>query len=102
MELRNDQDFLQNLAKKAQQDVQFKKNLLENPVAGIEVFLGKRIIIPQDKKVVIVDQTDPSTIFINLPAVYNTDDYNTDDVELDEEQLDIVAGGMGTPVIDKL
>ena len=88
MELRNDQDFLQNLAKKAQEDAQFKKNLLENPVVVIEVFLGKKIIIPQNKKVVIVDQTDSSTIFINLSAVYSTDD-----VELNEEQLDIVAGG---------
>ena len=95
MELRNDQDFLQNLAKKAQQDVQFRKNLLENPVAGIEGFLGKRLIIPQDKKVVIVDQTDPSTIFINLPSVHDTED-----VELNEDMLDIVAGGGGSiPVI---
>jgi len=90
MELRNDQEFLQNLAKKVQEDAQFKKSLLENPVVGIEVFLGHRIIIPQDKKVVIVDQTDPSTIFINLPAVHDTED-----IELNEEQLDIVAGGAG-------
>ena len=94
MELRNDQEFLQNLAKKVQEDAQFKKNLLENSVLGIEVFLGRRIILPQGKKIAIVDQTDPSTIFINLPAVHSTED-----IELNEEQLDIVAGGGGDTLI---
>jgi hypothetical protein len=38
-------------------------------------------------KIVVVDQTDPSTIFINLPSTQSTED-----VELSEEQLDIVSG----------
>ena len=50
--------------------------------------------MPQGKKIAIVDQTDPSTIFINLPAIASTED-----VELNEEQLDIVAGGAGGPTI---
>ena len=90
MELLNDQTFLQSLANKAQADAQFKRSLVENPVAVIEKFLGKRIILPQNKKVIVVDQMDTSAIYINLPAVSDTDD-----IELNEEQLEIVAGGAG-------
>jgi hypothetical protein len=34
------------------------------------------------------DQTDESTVYINIPAKLNTED-----VELNEEQLEVVAGG---------
>lgn len=87
MDLLNNQSFLQNLAKKAQEDATFKNNLLENPVKSIETFLGQRIILPQGKTIAI-EQTDSSTFSIKLIAAPDTED-----VELDEEQLDIVAGG---------
>lgn len=87
MDLLNNQSFLQNLAKKAQEDATFKSNLLENPVKSIETFLGQRIILPQGKTIAI-EQTDSSTFSIKLIAAPDTED-----VELDEEQLDIVAGG---------
>jgi len=93
MERIDDQNFLQRLAKKVEEDAQFKKNLLENPTVGIEIFLGRRVMFPKGKKVVVVDQTDPSIIFVNLPAVHITED-----VELNEEQLDTVAGGAGDPL----
>ena len=89
MERINDQFFLQKLAKKAKEDADFKKNLLENPIVGIETFLGHRVTLPKGWKIVVVDQTDPSTIFINLPYTQSTED-----VELSEEQLDIVSGGV--------
>jgi hypothetical protein len=88
MDFLNDQNFLQGLAKKVREDATFKKNLLDNPLKAIEGFSGYRLIIPQDKKIAIVDQTDPSTIFVNLPA-----EMSTEDVELNEEQLDIISGG---------
>lgn len=96
MDFLNDQNFLQSLAKKVREDATFKKNLLENPLKTIEGFSGYRIIIPQDKKIAIVDQTDSSTIFVNLPA-----EKSTADVELNEEQLDIIAGGTGEIVVVK-
>ncbi|RSK47559.1 NHLP leader peptide family RiPP precursor [Hymenobacter rigui] len=96
MELMNDPAFLQRLAKKVEEDAQFKKILLENPTAGLETFLGRRVILPEGMKIAIVDQTEPSTIFINLPSTQNTED-----VELTEEQLDIVSGGVDGGLILK-
>lgn len=43
-----------------------------------------------NKKTVIADQTDSSTVSINPPA-----ESNTEDMELNEEQLDIISGGGG-------
>ncbi|WP_461133301.1 TOMM propeptide domain-containing protein [Spirosoma lituiforme] len=94
MDLLTDQNFLQSLAKKVREDATFKKNLLDNPLKTIEHFAGCRIIISQGKKITIVDQTDPTTIFINLPS-----ESDTEDVELNEEQLDIVAGGADVSII---
>lgn len=94
MDLLTDQNFLQNLAKKVREDATFKRSLLDNPLKTIEHFAGCRIIIPQGKKITIVDQTDPATIFVNLPS-----ESDTEDVELNEEQLDIISGGTGEPVI---
>lgn len=88
MELTKDQEILQSVVKKAWNDQVFKSNLLENPVATIETFLGHPINLPTDKNLVFVDQTDSSTIFINIPA-----EPNLEDMELNEDQLDIVSGG---------
>lgn len=96
MELTNDQKILDAIVKKAWEDPTFRNNLIARPVATIESFLGHPIHLPEGKKIAFVDQTDSSTIFINIPA-----EPNMDDVELNEEQLDIVAGGDGdiTPPI---
>ena len=42
----------------------------------------------KDKKTVIANQTDSSTVSGNRPA-----EPNTEDMELNEEQLDIISGG---------
>jgi len=96
MESTNDQKILGAIVKKAWEDPTFKSNLITRPVATIESFLGHPIHLPEGKNIAFVDQTDSSTIFINIPA-----EPNMDDIELNEEQLDIVAGGDGdiTPPI---
>lgn len=88
MELTNDQKILDAIVKKAWKDPAFKNDLITRPVATIESFLGRPIHLPEGKNIAFVDQTDSSTIFINIPA-----EVNMDDVELNEEQLDIVSGG---------
>lgn len=85
----NDQQILQAIVKKAWTDPAFKQNLIEQPVSTIESFLGHPLNIPQGKNLSIVDQSDASTIFINIPA-----EQDTEDMELNEEQLDIVSGGL--------
>lgn len=99
MELTKDQKILDAIIKKAWQDPTFKSNLIASPITTIENFLGQPFHLPEGKNIAFVDQTDFSTIFINIPA-----EVNMDDVELNEEQLDIVSGGDGNlipPVIFK-
>lgn len=96
MELTNDQKILDAIVKKAWKDPAFKDDLITRPVATIESFLGRPIHLPEGKNIAFVDQTDSSTVFINIPA-----EVSMDDVELSEEQLDTVSGGDGdiTPPI---
>jgi hypothetical protein len=98
MELTNDQKILDAIVKKAWEDPAFKSNLITRPVATIESFLGHPIHLPEGKNIAFVDQTDSSTIFINIPA-----ELTMDDVELNEEQLDVVSGGedITPPIIIK-
>ncbi|MBB4807381.1 hypothetical protein HNP38_002685 [Chryseobacterium defluvii] len=94
MELTNDQRILQSIVQKAWRDPVFKNNLLQNPVAAVESFLGHPINLPEGKKISFVDQTDTSTIFITIPA-----EPDIEDMELDEELLDMVSGGENLPPV---
>lgn len=91
MEPTNDEKTIQAVVEKAWQDPAFKRNLLENPVATMEAFLGRGLNLPEGKKLAVVDQTDAATVFINIPAP----EADVEDVELNEEQLDAVSGGNG-------
>ena len=65
MELTNDQKKLQSIVKKAWQDPVFKSNLISNPVAVIESFLGCTINLPEGKKsyaVSFILQDDSKTL----------------------------------------
>lgn len=93
MKLSNDQEILNAVVSKAWKDPVFKENLLANPLTTIENFLGYKVKLPEGKNISFVDQSDETTIFINIPA-----EAKIDDVELDEEQLDIVSGGEGVPI----
>jgi len=90
----NDQQVLQAIVQKAWSDSAFKRSLIEKPVSTIENFLGHSLNLPQGKNLSIVDQSDASTIFINIPA-----EPDMEDMELNEEQLEVVSGGEGTPPV---
>lgn len=95
MRITNDEEILQAIVKKAWRDSIFKNDLIERPVQTIESFLGRSINLPEGKSLSVVDQTDSTTIFINLPA-----EPDMEDMELNEEQLDYVSGGAeGDPPI---
>ncbi len=92
MELTNDQRILESIVKKAWQDPVFKNNLISSPLETLENFLGQPIDLPEGKNISVVDQSNASTIFINIPADPNV---IVEDMELSEEQLDIISGGGG-------
>lgn len=89
MNLDNDQEILQSVVRKAWKDPVFKNNLIQNPIPTIESFIGHPINLPQGKRLAFVDQTDATTIFVNIPA-----ELDLEDMELNEEQLDVISGGL--------
>lgn len=88
MEIANDKKILNSVVQKAWEDSVFKRNLIQNPVATLEGFLGESVKAPDGKKIAVVDQTDDSTFFINIPAKPVLD------MELDDDQLDTISGGV--------
>ncbi len=94
MKLTKEQKLFQTIVQKAWEDTEFKTALIENPLKAIEKLTGKRLDIPKGKTLVARDQTDQSTVYINIPA-----QQTMDDVELTEEQLEIVAGGVNPGAI---
>ncbi|MEA1847470.1 MULTISPECIES: NHLP leader peptide family RiPP precursor [unclassified Chryseobacterium] len=94
MEITQEQKMYAEIVQKAWDDAGFKKELLENPVEAIEKLTGTKLNLPDGKRIIVRDQTDNSSVYINIPAKPNTDD-----IELNENQLDMVAGGRETGII---
>ncbi|QVY64639.1 NHLP leader peptide family RiPP precursor [Polaribacter sp. Q13] len=88
MKITKEQQVLQQVINEAWENAEFKKELIANPVAAIEALTGEKLNIPEGKTFVVRDQTDESTVYINIPA-----EQKLEDVELNEEQLEAVAGG---------
>ncbi len=88
MEFSQEQKLYAEVVQKAWDDADFKAALIANPIAAIEKLTGKKLNIPADKTLVVRDQTDETTVYINIPAK------PTVDVELNEEQLEAAAGGV--------
>ncbi|WP_299618550.1 NHLP leader peptide family RiPP precursor [uncultured Tenacibaculum sp.] len=92
MELTKEQELLQEVIHKAWEDESFKQELVANPVAAIEKLTGQQVNLPEGKTLVVRDQTNESTVYINIPA-----EPNMEDVELNEDQLEAVSGGTINP-----
>ncbi len=92
MESTKEQKLLQEVISKAWEDSAFKQELLTNPVKAIETLTGVKLTLPEGKTLIVRDQTDESTVYINIPA-----DKKMEDVELNEEQLELVSGGVVNP-----
>ncbi len=86
MEYTQEQKLYGEIVQKAWDDAQFKAELLADPIKTIEGVVGKKMSLPAGKTLVVRDQSDESTVFINIPAMPNTED-----VELNEDQLEAVA-----------
>jgi hypothetical protein len=92
MEFSEEQKLYAEVVQKAWEDADFKKELTANPLSAIEKLTGTKLNIPAGKTLVVRDQTDESTVYINIPAKPSMDR------ELNEEQLEVVAGGIGHTV----
>ncbi len=92
MKLTKEQELMQSIMNEAWESEDFKKELVSNPIEAIEKLTGEKISLPEGKQLVITDQTDEKTIYINIPS-----EPNMEDIELNEEQLEAVAGGTETP-----
>ncbi len=90
MEFTQEQKTYAEIVQKAWEDAAFKKELVNNPVAAIEKFTGKKMTLPEGKTLVVRDQSDESVIHINIPAPAR----DSVDAELNEEQLEAVSGGI--------
>lgn len=82
------QQIIQTVISKAWEDQKFRKELLVNPVEVIEKLTGVEVVLPEGKELIIVDQTDRSKVYVNIPA-----EPEIDNVELTEDQLEAIAGG---------
>ena len=91
MKFTKEQALFQQVIQEAWGNETFKKELVSNPVTAIEKLTGQKLNIPEGKTLVVRDQTNEETVYINIPA-------QQDDVELNDEQLEAVAGGIGAPV----
>jgi uncharacterized protein YlzI (FlbEa/FlbD family) len=91
MEFTEEQKLFTEIVQKAWEDAEFKKELVANPIVAIEKLSGKKLNLPEGKKIVVRDQTDESVIYINIPVAAN----HSVDKQLSEEQLEAVAGGVG-------
>ncbi len=85
------QELLNSLITKAWEDTDFKERLIANPKEEIQKITGKEI--SGNKEVLVIDQTNPDHIYINIPAKPDLDD-----VELTEDQLEAVSGGTQNPL----
>ncbi|QVY64637.1 NHLP leader peptide family RiPP precursor [Polaribacter sp. Q13] len=93
MKITKTQELLQSIIQKAWEDEAFKQELIANPVKAIEELTGKKINLPEGKTIVVKDQTDKTSLFINIPA-----QPNMENMELTEAQLEAVAGGSAIPM----
>lgn len=95
MEITKTQELLQSIIQKSWEDEAFKQELIANPVKTIEELTGEKMNIPEGKTLVVKDQTDEATVFINIPA-----EPDMENMELNEEQLEAIAGGYYFPGFD--
>ncbi|MBK6948965.1 MAG: NHLP leader peptide family RiPP precursor [Haliscomenobacter sp.] len=89
METTQEQKLNAQVIQKAWEDAQFMSDLKANPVAAMEKLTGHKIGLPEGQKLVVVDQSDDSTVYFNIPRKINVDS-----MQLTEEELELVAGGI--------
>lgn len=80
------QGLYHQLLEKAWKDTKFRDKLVTNPQETLEDFTGKDI--SKNIKIIVEDQTDTSTIYLNIPRKLRLED-----LELSEKELELISGG---------
>ena len=80
------QELYQELVQRSWEDTSFKERLMANPNETIAEVTGQEV---SDYNIVVEDQTETNTVYINIPAKVNLDE-----LALTDEQLETVAGGV--------
>lgn len=88
MELTKNQKIIAAIFEKVWEDPAFLTELVANPEQAIESFTGMSLSLPAGKQLVVVDQTDTTKVYLNIPPKPNMDE-----IELTDEQLELIAGG---------
>jgi len=93
MILTKEQKITQQVIAEAWNNPSFKKELIDSPIEAIKNLTGETIKLPNGvNRIKVVDQTDSTCSYFNIPV-----QPNMDNVELTDAQLEIVAGG-GDPI----
>ena len=87
-EQKEGQELMASIITKAWDDEAFKKELIANPEEAIAKLTGKKFVNDKAQKIVVTDQSNSETIYINIPAKPSMED-----LELSDDQLEQVAGG---------
>ena len=82
---RTRQEFEQMINERANNDPDFRKELMDNPKAVLERELGRKLL--PAAKVNVVEETDSNLVLVLRPKAQRPSG------ELDEKQLDAVAAG---------
>jgi hypothetical protein len=82
------QQSIKTLIAKCWENTSFKDELVASPVKTLEKYSGQKLNLPTGKELVVVDQMDPTKLYINIPSKPTIDD-----LELTDEQLELVSGG---------
>ncbi|MEX0275672.1 MAG: hypothetical protein AB3N16_14965 [Flavobacteriaceae bacterium] len=64
-------DFLNRLFKRCWENPDLKKALVQDPIGTLEALTGKAHQLPPGYRIQIEDQSNPNTIFINIPPKPN-------------------------------
>jgi len=82
------QELLKTIIQEAWENTSFKNDLISNPIETIESFTGNKFSINSATSLVVEDQMNADTIYLNIPRKTNINDF-----ELSDEQLEMISGG---------
>jgi len=85
----NLQEVLSQVISECWSNPNFKSEFIANPQEAIQTLTGQTVVLPEGMdSIQVVDESNPNTVYINIPA-----EPNLDNVELTEAELEIVSGG---------